>query len=52
VQKKQAGKMTNSMAETPSNFIQQIIQEDQKNNKHNGKVHTRFYDSANFCGAL
>ncbi|MDC1436365.1 glutamine--tRNA ligase/YqeY domain fusion protein [Gammaproteobacteria bacterium] len=34
--------MTNSMAETPSNFIQQIIQEDQKNNKHNGKVHTRF----------
>lgn len=34
--------MTNSMTETPSNFIHQIIQEDQKNNKHKGKVHTRF----------
>ncbi len=34
--------MANSMTETSSNFIQQIIQEDQKNNKHNGKVHTRF----------
>lgn len=34
--------MANSMTETPSNFIHQIIQEDQKNNKHNGKVHTRF----------
>ncbi|MBN4053599.1 glutamine--tRNA ligase/YqeY domain fusion protein [Haliea sp. AH-315-K21] len=34
--------MTNSMTETPSNFIQQIIREDQKQNKHNGKVHTRF----------
>lgn len=34
--------MANSMTATPSNFIHQIIQEDQKNNKHNGKVHTRF----------
>ena len=34
--------MANSMTETPSNFIHQIIQEDQKNNKHKGKVHTRF----------
>ena len=34
--------MTNSMTEAPSNFIHQIIREDQKNNKHNGKVHTRF----------
>ncbi|MDG2090681.1 MAG: glutamine--tRNA ligase/YqeY domain fusion protein [Gammaproteobacteria bacterium] len=34
--------MTNSMTESPSNFIHQIIREDQKNNKHNGKVHTRF----------
>ena len=30
------------MSETPSNFIHQIIREDQKNNKHGGKVHTRF----------
>jgi len=30
------------MSETPSNFIHQIISEDQKNNKHGGKVHTRF----------
>ena len=30
------------MSETPSNFIHQIISEDQKNNKHDGKVHTRF----------
>jgi glutaminyl-tRNA synthetase len=41
-QNKQAGKMANSMTETSSNFIHQIIQEDQKNNKHPGKVHTRF----------
>ncbi len=34
--------MANSMTETPSNFIHQIIQEDQKSNKHKGKVHTRF----------
>lgn len=34
--------MANSMTETSSNFIHQIIQEDQKNNKHHGKVHTRF----------
>ena len=34
--------MATSMTATPSNFIHQIIQEDQKNNKHNGKVHTRF----------
>lgn len=34
--------MTNSMTEAPSNFIHQIIREDQKNNKHEGKVHTRF----------
>ena len=30
------------MSESPSNFIHQIIREDQKNNKHGGKVHTRF----------
>jgi len=30
------------MSETPSNFIHQIIREDQENNKHGGKVHTRF----------
>jgi len=30
------------MSEAPSNFIHQIISEDQKNNKHGGKVHTRF----------
>jgi glutaminyl-tRNA synthetase len=30
------------MSEAPSNFIHQIIREDQKNNKHGGKVHTRF----------
>tara|TARA_R110000824_G_scaffold52692_5_gene146346 strand:+ start:24870 stop:26546 length:1677 start_codon:yes stop_codon:yes gene_type:complete len=30
------------MTESPSNFIQQIIREDLKNNKHDGKVHTRF----------
>ena len=30
------------MSETPSNFIHQIIREDQKSNKHGGKVHTRF----------
>ena len=34
--------MTNSMTEKSSNFIHQIIREDQKNNKHKGKVHTRF----------
>ena len=27
---------------TPSNFIRDIIDEDLKSNKHNGKVHTRF----------
>ena len=30
------------MSETPSNFIHQIIREDQKSNKHGGIVHTRF----------
>lgn len=30
------------MSEAPSNFIHQIIREDQKNDKHGGKVHTRF----------
>ena len=30
------------MSETPSNFIHQIIREDIKNNKHEGRVHTRF----------
>ena len=30
------------MTETPSNFIQQIIRDDLKNNKHDGRVHTRF----------
>jgi len=30
------------MSESPSNFIHQIIREDQKNNKHGGKVRTRF----------
>ncbi|MFL2840970.1 MAG: glutamine--tRNA ligase/YqeY domain fusion protein [Pseudohongiellaceae bacterium] len=30
------------MTETPSNFIHQIIREDQKNKKNNGKVCTRF----------
>ena len=34
--------MTNENATAPSNFIQNIINEDLKNNKNDGKVHTRF----------
>lgn len=36
---------TNSAAgevKTPANFIHQIIDEDIRNNKNNGRVHTRF----------
>ncbi|MES9958631.1 MAG: glutamine--tRNA ligase/YqeY domain fusion protein [Sedimenticola sp.] len=34
--------MSNSDNTTPSNFIRQIIDEDLKNGKHGGRVHTRF----------
>ncbi|MES9959754.1 MAG: glutamine--tRNA ligase/YqeY domain fusion protein [Sedimenticola sp.] len=34
--------MSNSDNKAPSNFIRQIIDEDLKNGKHGGRVHTRF----------
>ena len=34
--------MTAPDSSSPSNFIQDIIQEDLKNNKNEGRVHTRF----------
>jgi glutaminyl-tRNA synthetase len=34
--------MSDENSKTPSNFIKNIIDEDIKNNKHDGRVHTRF----------
>jgi glutaminyl-tRNA synthetase len=34
--------MTNTDTERPTNFIHEIIEEDLKTNKHEGRVHTRF----------